>query len=287
MQVQVLSSTPTLIISICMDLLTVTCLRDKDDIVRQAQSIQLYLEPCTHWIVVNEEAPNKEFWRNLLEPYYTRHTLKLLFPRWKDWAMNSLQQWWYEPKHPQGYKIQQVYKLMMHQIIQDDYLIIDSDTFFIKPCSVNDWKDIVGSGRTLKFNDFDIPIKTAISNYANKLNYNIPNLFFDNCVPYVFNYNVLNMPNIKRIVKWWNNQKGFQSEFFFYSILAYNKELYDGITPQTQSLSMFYHRGTIQPFSISKDQNALLFKKEYFDVVKGSREKVNKFLDSIGISQHY
>jgi hypothetical protein len=271
-----------------MNLLTVTCLRDKQDILRQAQSIQLYLQPCTHWIVINEEYPDESFWRSLLEPYYTRHTLKLFFSNWKYWKMNSLQHWRYKPKHPQGYKIQQVYKLLMSELIRDDYLIVDSDTFFIRPCSTDDWSDIVGSGRTLSFNSLNKQDRDSVFRWANKLNLKVPELFFDNCVPYVFNYNTLStVPKFKKFVKWWNNQKGFQSEFFLYSILAYNNGLYDGITPQNNNLSRFYHGQSIEEFSVSKELNALLFKKEYFENVKNSREQVNRFLDSVGITQHY
>jgi hypothetical protein len=43
----------------------------------------------------------------------------------------------------------------------------------------------------------------------------------------------------------------------------------------------------MEEFSVSKELNALLFKKEYFENVKNSREQVNRFLDSIGITQHY
>lgn len=274
-----------------MDLLTVTCLRDVKDIVRQAQSIQLYLEPCTHWIVVNEEHPDKEYWHSLIEPYYTRHTLKLVFPKWEPWFMRAVHRFWYEPKHPDGYKLQMVHKLMMVETIQDDYMIIDSDTFFTQPCSVNDWQDVIGSGRPLKVSDAcqDPDIERILQKYAHKLQMNLPVYIFDNMVPYVFRKEVLNsLPNISQTVKWWNSQSGFQSEFFLYNLLAYKCGLYnDNVEPEYVSHSMGFHQYATDPFEFSPKWKALLFKEDYFQTVKGSREQVNAFLDSIGITQHY
>ena len=37
-----------------MKLLTIACERDKDILLLHAESISLFLEPCTHYIVINE-----------------------------------------------------------------------------------------------------------------------------------------------------------------------------------------------------------------------------------------
>ena len=56
-----------------MDLVTITCNRDLQQMLLQAKSVQKYLKKgTTHWIIINE---NKKFlrkfnWKNLLSPYY-------------------------------------------------------------------------------------------------------------------------------------------------------------------------------------------------------------------------
>ena len=74
-----------------MKLLTVACERDKDILLLHAESISLFLEPCTHYIVINEEVPDINYWRELLQPYYSKHKLIILhypletyIPRWKN-----------------------------------------------------------------------------------------------------------------------------------------------------------------------------------------------------------
>ena len=63
-----------------MNLVTVACNRDFNQMLLQAESIQMHLDPCTHWVIVNERNPDINFWQSALSPFYKNHELKLLFP---------------------------------------------------------------------------------------------------------------------------------------------------------------------------------------------------------------
>lgn len=123
-----------------MDLVTVTCLRDYHEMMMQAESMQKFVDPCTHWVIVNDDdniisqSSYQTFWKNSLEPYYENHTLQLLFPKFDIEDINV------------GWNRQQYYKLIIGEYIKDDYLILDSKNFFIKPCNINEWQGVLGCG---------------------------------------------------------------------------------------------------------------------------------------------
>ena len=267
-----------------MDLVTVTCLRDYKDMIRQAQSIDLFLEPCTHWIIVNDEFIDKEFWINSITPYYQKHNLKLLFPKWS--KINFIDKWRYKPQHPTGYKNQQVHKLLISQQIKNDYLIIDSDTFFIRQTSVDEWKNILGSGRTMLYSDVVPDMQRTIEIYASKLECEIPKYVFDCCVPFVINYDVLqNVKDLNKIVHWFNKVREPQSEFYFYNLLAYKYGKFDGNTLLENDKSRLFFNRKLSMFDDHSDLKAILFKPQYFN--NAEKQRINKFLLSKGITILY
>lgn len=268
-----------------MDLVTVTCLRDWRDMLRQAQSIDLYLEPCTHWVIVNDKFIDKNFWWDLLTPYYSKHNLKLLFPKWKEF--NFIEKEFYKPKHPPGYKNQQVHKLLISDQINSDYLVIDSDTFFVKPTSVDEWKDIVGTGRTVPFAKVSDDMQQTIQAYAKIIDCDIPEMVFDNCIPIVIRNDVMkSFKNLHRLVKKFNRVPRLtQADIYFYNLLAYKSGAYDGKSVLNTDKSRLFYDQRFSKFENPPNLKAMLFKPEYFDEVE--RKKVNDFLLSIGITVLY
>jgi len=266
-----------------MDLVTVTCLRDYKDMIRQAQSIHLYLEPCTHWVVVNDEFVDEQFWKDSLTLYYKNHNLKLLFPKWKEWAFNFIERKIFKPRHPYGYKNQQVYKLLISENINNDYLIIDSDTFFINNCSIEEWKNMIGSGRTMPIDSVPIDMQNTIKLYADKIDCDIPNYVFDCCVHFMIHHEVMkNVKNLRKTLKWFNRQSCLQSEFYFYNLLAYKQGKFDGNSLLTDTKSRLYYDRSLSTFNDHPSLKAILFKQQYFD--DDEKNRINDFLLSKGIS---
>ncbi len=227
-----------------MDLVTVTCIRDINAMIKQAESIQKFVKPCTHWVILNDEHVDKELWNNVLTPFYTNHNLKLVVPKWKQWDFNFLTRLFHVPYHPMGYKIQQVHKLLISEKLTDDYLITDSENIFIKPTDINDWRDTIGSGTTIEFSKLG-SYKETIPHYAKKIGCDIPNLLLEPTTPFVINLEVMkSVEKLRPLLKWFHKlNKVPQSEFFLYSLLAYKHGLFDGCTPKTSSRSRIFLKG--------------------------------------------
>ena len=137
-----------------MYLATVTCNRDFQQMLLQAESIQRFLNPCKHVIIINESHPDLDFWNRWLQPYYTNHEL-VIIPR-IDYAYptNSLgtrDRYGEIDSVSNGWRSQQLQKMLLAYKFEDDYLLLDSKNFFIKPTDINEWEDSIGSGNFLKY----------------------------------------------------------------------------------------------------------------------------------------
>lgn len=208
-----------------MDLVTVTCNRDYKHMVLQAESIQMHLEPCVHWVIVNELNPDKNFWKNSLQPFYTKHKLNLIFPE-------------YFPTG-RGWIRQQMYKFWIHKFIKDDYLILDSKNFFIRPCSLSLWDNFLDEINVVLLNKgdkFDDGLFELSSLYSNYLKIPEVRRTIRIHTPFVFKSMILDtIPNFDNFLEWFSDTvvflkddpSAFQSEFFLYSMLVEHLGLLD------------------------------------------------------------
>lgn len=126
-----------------MYLLTVTCNRDFYQMLLQAESINKFLEPCTHYVIVNEHKADLEFWWRWLSPYYQKHRLVLL--NRIDYNYGQLGIDYTNNSSSAGWIMQQLQKLLVSYHLNQDYLILDSKNFFIKPTSLNEWEHVLGN----------------------------------------------------------------------------------------------------------------------------------------------
>lgn len=241
-----------------MDLVTVTCNRDFQHMILQAESIQKFLEPCTHWIVINEyEDLDVSVWINELDKYYTKHQYKIITPY--DFKINSLP---HKKWHGQQY-----FKLAISSIIDKDYLLLDTKNFFIRHTDLNQWNHTMGSGVLHKFGESELSGQWEdISRYyANKLNVNPLTHFLFN-VPFKVNINVLKKYDIEKLIddlypakidyeSYYNltGKKLFPSEFIFYSYLAQSD--FEGYSSREIS---FLH---VLPSHIKNKNSAQIFKE--------------------------
>ena len=132
-----------------MYLATVTCNRDFQQMLLQAESIQRFLSPCKHVIIVNESNPDLDFWYRWLQPYYTNHEL-VIRPRIEYAYPHSIlgvrDRYGEIDSTSNGWRTQQLQKMLLAYEYEDDYLLLDSKNFFIKPTDLSEWNDIIGSG---------------------------------------------------------------------------------------------------------------------------------------------
>jgi hypothetical protein len=188
-----------------MDFVTIACDRDFDLMELQVESLTKYTDPCTHWIIVNERFPDKNKWKNMLEPYYKEHTLNLIFPRWYEHLTCV-----------DGFIRHAVYKLLMVEYIDHDFVALDSKNFFIKQCNVNDWSGIVGSGR-IGWDTKWAKASERYSKYFNEPMITDEMLFSE--TPFVFRIDRLKqLGDMRKFIKWY--LQGQSCETVLYSYLV-------------------------------------------------------------------
>jgi len=114
-----------------MDLLTVTCTRDRYAMQLLAHTLNKFVtDTCVHYVVIEDNDTSYAEWLTLLLPYYTTHQLKIVHDY--NLSANELSRG--------GYFRQQQIKLQMSEkIYSNRYLIIDSKTIFFKTQKISDW----------------------------------------------------------------------------------------------------------------------------------------------------
>ena len=106
------------------DLVTITCTRDRGIQELQSYSLDLMvMDPCNHYVVVEDGKVSMEQWRTMLSPYYTRHHLHLI----SGTSLLSSEYYVDDSKIKNGWHRSAVLKLLIADKIQSNkYLIIDS-----------------------------------------------------------------------------------------------------------------------------------------------------------------
>ena len=233
-----------------MDLVTLTFKRDLRHTVLQAESIQKFVSPCDHWVIVNEfgiSEKRKQLWRKILQPYYTKHRLRLWFPDDLN-ADNKLNQDITKSSYFLGFK----YQFTVAQFLDDDYVVLNAKNFFVKPVNLESWRNIVGSGwkRNLEINT-----------NLNELSWKTGNLFFSRylktgnrdatmlgCVtPQVVDRKLLidHLGDFKDFNEFWNNTILLASEkiqfgdWYFYSHMI-SEDKVKNLPPNPEHYTLFW-----------------------------------------------
>lgn len=199
-----------------MDLLTVTYLEDIEYMIRQAESIQKFVEPCTHWVIINDNSP-LSVWEENIKHFYTIHSLHLLKISNKT---NSL--------YNVGHHRQQYLKLYVSKFLTKKYLVLDSKNFFIKACSTKDWNNQIGPGKYMHIDKDSVWFQT-VEAYKKILEYNTDSLYHLSVeTPFVIDSTLLKIDKFDDIMQTISQIKGPMSEFLLYSLLyerAYDVKL--------------------------------------------------------------
>jgi len=215
-----------------MDLVTVTYLDDLDLMVRQAKSIAIFLKPCTHWVIINDQENTIKQWYEALSPYYKNHELKLVKFETDEWFKTKDK---IIDGKSRGYKLQQVYKLLISKYIKTDYLVLDSKDFFIRKCSLDDFSYLHCSGITEDDSVLWMK-KLMIDSYSNYFNIKPPKHVIQSSTPFLVKKKAMDtVHDIEQMLFWFNNTGPFQAEGVFYSLLEYKHGLIDLDSPLKKS----------------------------------------------------
>jgi hypothetical protein len=116
-----------------MELVTVTCDRDFNQMVLQSHSINRFVisgMPIVHWVIIESSNKSMQEWKDVLSPFYQRHNLKLILGS----SLIKVDEKIY------GYFRQQMLKLLIANLVDDDtYLVLDSKNVFVRHCSLDTW----------------------------------------------------------------------------------------------------------------------------------------------------
>lgn len=158
-----------------MYLATVTCNRDFQQMLLQAESIGRYVNPCKHVIIINESVPDIDFWYRWLKPYYHNHEL-IIRPRidypYPSGSIGTRNTYGEIDAVSNGWRSQQLQKMLLAYEYEDDYLLLDSKNFFIRPTDITEWEESIGSGSFQQFAERDMFIG-SYQKYAEMFGYEI------------------------------------------------------------------------------------------------------------------
>ena len=218
------------------NLVTVTCTRDKWNMILQAQSIDKFLnDNITHYVIIEDDQTSRQEWLDLLSPYYKKHQLILIDkqtnPQWYPKTRNLFD-------NMQGWQVQQILKLSVSTLIDSDfYMNIDSKDVFIKPCTLSSLC-FEGNAESIPFlgeyiNDgFKFWIH-KVSDYTGK---KIPKTFWTYQTPFVFktkvSQQIVNEINLEDLFL---QVLQYQSEYLLY-------RFYSNDTPALNHPVPIYHR---------------------------------------------
>lgn len=197
-------------------IVTVTCKNDFTSMLRQAESIQKFVEPCEHLVIIEDENFDKRFWIKHLSKYYTNHKL----------VLKSYNHFLRIPQS--GWVRQQALKLLAALDCPDEYLILDTKDFFIRPCKLADWNGFLGSNDIEDIDYyFDIPsptkkwrLKTAIA-YSEYFNTELLTRIFNPITPFVIDARYIDKNYIHNHIDWFLGCfKDDACEFIFYTYIA-------------------------------------------------------------------
>ena len=202
-----------------MDLVTVACNRDFKQVIHQAESIQKFVKPCRHVIIVNEDEVDLAHWNNTLSSYYIEHKL-VIVQREHIPYFNKVVKISHNHQQPWGWKSQQVYKLMISKQI-DDYLILDSKDFFVKEFDTESFRNVPGNGYLISRKDIHPCWHKTIKAYAEIFGRDILDNFLNLSPPFHINSATLKEFNKYEDLPQLLLAKGIvPSEGLFYSYLA-------------------------------------------------------------------
>jgi hypothetical protein len=234
--------------------------------VLQAESVLNFLEPCTHWVIVNEKNVDVHAWHDVLKPYYKYHTLYVIPRRFliDDPLMDELS----------GHATQQVLKMLVSRLVQKDYLLLDAKNFFVQPFKLSAYDDLIGSGYLEKLvdeSDDDEQVEKidveevkeeeefkvsplhkkywqgTINVYMDRLGMKeMPKYFLGPRTPFKVDYKLLNeridLDKFFKELIYWDVDKTIAnpSEFLFYS-LAVNDKIQPGVNTMLKSQPEISH----------------------------------------------
>lgn len=196
--------------------LIVTCDRDRWQFLLQCRSIGKFLEPCKVAIIINEFKPQSwlQWYKENCEQHLQYHQVTV--SQHEDFY--HLCNFYLIPNN-NGWKSQQAFKMLHAFNTNEDYLVLDSKNWFVKPTRL---QDIVPRERRWKDHNY---IWNAVVD-ASVARFNLPEetAYRPAITPYRFEYNVVrnligSFGSVNNFLSWFMKFKN-PSEFVVYDLYA-------------------------------------------------------------------
>ncbi len=209
--------------------LIVTCDRDRWQFLLQCRSIGKFLEPCKVAIIVNEFKPQSwlQWYKENCEQHLQCHEVTVL--QHEDFY--HLCNFYLIPNN-NGWKSQQVFKMLYAFNTDQDYLVLDSKNWFVKPIQLS---EIIPRERRWKDHNYIWdPVVTAST-----ARFGLPEqtLYRPAITPYKFEYKIVknmiaSFGSIDNFLTWFLKFK-HPSEFVVYDLYAQSigAETHPGLGP--------------------------------------------------------
>jgi hypothetical protein len=193
------------------ELLIVTCEQHIWQFLIQCKSIYTYLAPCQINIVINEKDPSNWIsWFNTeCVQYFINHKLSLYTTKDFD----------YQDLGNRGYITQQSIKLMFCYKTDNEYIILDTKNWFIKPTDINEIPRQEYDPNLINRERFDNFYRKCVKQFGK------PTAIRNIETPYIFNPLIVKrlinrFTNEEQFLKWFTDTSAIPSEFMCYSMFA-------------------------------------------------------------------
>ena len=172
-----------------MNFVTIAWSKDFNMMLLQAHSLKFVNDNIVHYVVIQDSILSIEQWQNALSTYYDRHKLVLVPNLLENESLTS-----------NGWIQQQILKFKISKLITtEDYLVLDTKNFFIKPFNLNDWSVPHGNGSLFvyrKGNKNRMDVDKFLEGASSTYNKEIPNIHIDYMTPYKLNKKIVDSMNI-------------------------------------------------------------------------------------------
>lgn len=258
-------------------LVTVTCSADIQPMLLQAKSIQQFVDPCEHLVIIEDDNYDLNYWKKILSNFYTNHTL--ILKKYNHVYTAGLN----------GWGRQQVYKLAAAFDCLERYLVLDSKDFFIRKTNISDWDTYQGSNDIIVPHDgFPFPHASTSTQYAEYFKKPVLPIIQNNVTPYVINLKYINKKILTKQLYDFVSMP-LLSEFIFYNYMAHDQVFTKHSFEINRLWKLNLHQTNITVDDSTTNDNVKVFSlhRDAINMFTSEQKKyVNDWLCTIGLNNY-
>jgi hypothetical protein len=199
-----------------MDIVTITCGRDRGIQELQSYSLNLMVEASyDHYVVIEDKTLSIDEWDEILSPYYTNHKLHIV-P-----SMVPEKYYKNDSRIKNGWHRSAILKLLIaEKVTSPRYLILDSKNIFIKPQNIDEWPIKDGNGIVENYTHRSWK---EVNEFCTANGISVPTEMYMSATPFVVDTKI-----VKKIINFdifplfFDKKEWWSSELLLYSIFTHH-----------------------------------------------------------------